>query len=326
MRIRSVKPEWLDDELLAAGSDEARVLSIALLLMSDDYGRGRASLATIAAGAWRYQMERDDGAHAPEVLARASRALRELVEMRFVVLYEVDRQRYFAIRNWSRHQKVDKPSAPRIPAPPDTESQDNPATREGSPSVPRDTREDVASPPRDTRARSGSGSGSGPGSGSGIEDREIARASDASRALGVHQPKADRLALMQRLAAEHSARVKVATGKPGMSASACEAIGRGAPAMAHRKTSEHLETLADWLAEQDPNDPAALFRRVLDGAASDSWMVGAGLPLGPIAENPAKYLAPSKPTKRDGWQPPADHTQFTDTEITPDLFALESSK
>jgi hypothetical protein len=51
-RIRTIKPEWLEDELLAAASDEARVLSVALILMADDYGRGRASLATIAAGAF----------------------------------------------------------------------------------------------------------------------------------------------------------------------------------------------------------------------------------------------------------------------------------
>jgi hypothetical protein len=48
-RIRSIKPEWLDDEKIAGASDEARVLSVALILMSDDYGRGRAALAAIAA-------------------------------------------------------------------------------------------------------------------------------------------------------------------------------------------------------------------------------------------------------------------------------------
>ena len=122
-RIRSVKPEWLEDELLAAASDEARVLSIALLLMADDYGHGRASIATIATGAWRFEMERDGGEKAPETLAKASRALRELVAIGFVGLYENARQRYFAIRNWRKHQKVDRPSRPRIPTPDDPESQ-----------------------------------------------------------------------------------------------------------------------------------------------------------------------------------------------------------
>lgn len=124
MRIRTIKPEWLEDEELAAASDEARVLSVALILMSDDHGRGRASIATIAAETWRYALERNDGSDAPEVLAKASRALRELVDMGFVKLYSVRAQRYFEIHNWKKHQKVDKPSAPRVPAPEEQETSD----------------------------------------------------------------------------------------------------------------------------------------------------------------------------------------------------------
>lgn len=116
-RIRTLKPEWLDDEVLAAGSDSARMLSAALMLMADDYGRGRGSIATVAAEAWRFELERDDGAHARETLAKVSRALQELCGIRFVLLYEVEGQRYFAIRTWKRHQKVDHPSKPRIPEP-----------------------------------------------------------------------------------------------------------------------------------------------------------------------------------------------------------------
>lgn len=130
MRIRTIKPEWLEDEELAAASDEARVLSVALILMSDDHGRGRASIATIAAETWRYALERNDGADAPEVLAKASRALRELVEMGFVMLYSVRGQRYFEIHNWKKHQKVDKPSAPRVPAPEEQETPTKPDTRD----------------------------------------------------------------------------------------------------------------------------------------------------------------------------------------------------
>lgn len=130
MRIRTIKPEWLDDEKLAAASDEARVLSVALILMSDDHGRGRASIATIAAETWRYAIERNDGRDAPEVLAKASRALRELVEVGFVSLYEVKGQRYFEVVNWKKHQKVDKPSAPRVPAPEQQETPQNADTRD----------------------------------------------------------------------------------------------------------------------------------------------------------------------------------------------------
>lgn len=117
-RIRTVKPEWLEDELLAAATDEARVLSIGLILVADDYGNGRASIATIAAEVWRYALERDDGAGAPEVLAKASRAFRELLAIGFIGTWSEGGQRYFTIRNWARHQRVDKPGKPLVPKPP----------------------------------------------------------------------------------------------------------------------------------------------------------------------------------------------------------------
>lgn len=146
-RIRTIKPEWLEDELLAAASDEARVLSVALILMSDDYGRGRASRATLANGAWRFEMDRDDGERARETLAKASRALRELVAIHFVRVYEVAGQQYFEIRNWTKHQKVDKPSKPRIPEPPADIPQENRGLSEPS----RDPREEASRPSRDPR-------------------------------------------------------------------------------------------------------------------------------------------------------------------------------
>jgi hypothetical protein len=136
-RIRSVKPEWLEDEVLAGTSDAARVLSIGLILMADDYGRGRASVAFIATNVWRYEMERDQN-NPRETFAKASRALRELVETRFVSLYEVRGQAYFEIRNWGKHQKVDKPSKPRIPAP---ETEQNQVVTETLARPSRDTRE-----------------------------------------------------------------------------------------------------------------------------------------------------------------------------------------
>ena len=147
-RIRTIKPEWLEDELLAGASNEARVLSVGLILMADDYGRGRANIATIAADAWRFAMAQDDGAHAAEVLAMASRAFRELLAIRFVIDYEVDRQRYFAIRNWNKHQKVDRPSKPRIPAPSEAETPTKSDHRETLASVTREVGEALATPSR----------------------------------------------------------------------------------------------------------------------------------------------------------------------------------
>lgn len=109
-RIRTIKPEWLEDERLAAADDEARVASVALMLIADDYGRGRAHPKYLASEIWKYAED------TRETLARVSRALASLSAIGFVVVYEVEGQRYFEIVNWSKHQKVDRPSKPRIPA------------------------------------------------------------------------------------------------------------------------------------------------------------------------------------------------------------------
>src|SRR5579862_2146867 len=108
-RIRSVKPEWLEDEKLAACSDAARVLSVGLILLADDQGRGRGNPSYLASQVWTY--------HPRESLARASEALDELVSIHFVTLYEVNLERLYQIRNWARHQKVDHPAKPRLPGP-----------------------------------------------------------------------------------------------------------------------------------------------------------------------------------------------------------------
>lgn len=106
-RIRTVKPEWLDDELLVLASDAARVLSIGLMVLADDYGNGRANPIQLAGKVFP-----------GKVIEHTANALEELRRMNFVVLYEVDGQRYFSIRNWSKHQRVDKPGNPRVPGPP----------------------------------------------------------------------------------------------------------------------------------------------------------------------------------------------------------------
>jgi hypothetical protein len=114
-RIRSIKPEWAEDEKLAAASDEARVLSICLILIADDHGNGRAHPAFLASHAWAYGDPR-------ETLAKTSRALAELSRIGFVTLYVVAGQGYFSIRNWARHQKVDHPGKPRVPTPDSAEA------------------------------------------------------------------------------------------------------------------------------------------------------------------------------------------------------------
>jgi len=105
-RIRSIKPEWLDDELMVTASPEARTLSVALILLADDFGNGRAGRVWLAARVFP--------GRAVELI---DVALHELVSMRYVLLYDVDGQTYYAVRNWEKHQRVDKPGLPKVPGP-----------------------------------------------------------------------------------------------------------------------------------------------------------------------------------------------------------------
>jgi len=110
-RIRSVKPEWLEDERLGLASSDARVLSIALMLMADDEGRGRASPVMLGGQVF------PGLANPREVSAKA---LEELRAICFVDLFEVDGQHYFEIRNWEKHQKIDHPTPSKLPKNPHT--------------------------------------------------------------------------------------------------------------------------------------------------------------------------------------------------------------
>ena len=133
------------------------MLSVALILIADDHGRGRASIAMLAAEVWRYELQRDDGANARETLAKASRAYRELLAIGFASSYEVSGQAYFEIRNWSRHQKIDRPSAPKVPPPNRSESLDSRDTRETLARDSRDTRETLATDQDQEGTRKGPG-------------------------------------------------------------------------------------------------------------------------------------------------------------------------
>ncbi len=154
-RIRSIKPEWLDDELMATSSAEARVLSIAMICLADDFGNGRAGRVWLSARVF------------PGLpIETIDRALQVLVSMRYALLYEVDGQTYYHLRNWEKHQRVDKPGLPKVPRPNLAsarhddgkeilaDSQEFPATSQESPGIIPGSRASSSLP-------SGSHSGSG---------------------------------------------------------------------------------------------------------------------------------------------------------------------
>lgn len=108
-RIRSIKPEILEDEKSAGLSSDAWRLWVSMWLLADDHGRLRGSQEWLKAQVfWA----------TPHHVAVGD-LLIELASAGVIVRYEIAGQKYIEIPNWSKHQKVDHPGKPRIPGPSD---------------------------------------------------------------------------------------------------------------------------------------------------------------------------------------------------------------
>lgn len=109
-RIRTIKPEFWSSPSTAACADPwARLLYLAMWNWADDMGRGTANPKELAG----FAFPNDDAIDA----AGVRRLLLEVELAYGVVLYEVRGRPYYAIPSWDDHQKIDKRSGARHPAP-----------------------------------------------------------------------------------------------------------------------------------------------------------------------------------------------------------------
>lgn len=106
MRIRSIKPEFWESESLGRVSREARLLFIGLFSCCDDQGRARASSRLLASRLYPY----DDDA-----FKKLPAWIAELQKEGCIRIYQVDGESYLDIPKWLNHQKIDKPSASKLP-------------------------------------------------------------------------------------------------------------------------------------------------------------------------------------------------------------------
>jgi hypothetical protein len=106
-RIRSIKPEFPQSETIGKLSRDARLLFIQLWTVVDDDGRSRAASRMLASLLYPYD---DD---APKLI---DGWLDELENEGCIRRYEVERARYLEVTNWQKHQKIDRPSASKLPA------------------------------------------------------------------------------------------------------------------------------------------------------------------------------------------------------------------
>lgn len=105
-RIRTIKPEFCESETVGKLSRDARLLFIQLWTFVDDEGRARAASRMLASRLFPYD---DD---APGLI---DGWLAELERAGCIRRYQVAGDSYLDLPNWLKHQKIDHPSASKIP-------------------------------------------------------------------------------------------------------------------------------------------------------------------------------------------------------------------
>jgi hypothetical protein len=106
-RIRTIKPELIEDEATAGLSDTAFRLFVSMFAIADDHGILRASRGYLLGQVWH-------GCEPSEPIEDACIQL----SRRLVTFFVSDGQCYAFIRNWAKHQRVNDAAKPRLPLPP----------------------------------------------------------------------------------------------------------------------------------------------------------------------------------------------------------------
>ena len=109
-RIRTIKPEFPQSESMGRVSRESRLCFILLFTLADDAGRLRGNSRMLASLLYPY----DDDAK-----KHIDTWLSELHREKCIERYEIDGDSYVQLNNWLTHQKIDKPTASKIPPPPE---------------------------------------------------------------------------------------------------------------------------------------------------------------------------------------------------------------
>lgn len=204
-RIRTIKPEfWSSPDTAACEDPWARLLYVAMWNWADDAGRGTAIPKELAGFAFPND-EKIDSADIRRMLGEIRRAFG-------VVFYTVGGRPYYAIPSWEKHQKIDKRSGPKYPAPEegvdwDPDPNSPPDQRRSSPSA--DPAGSSAESAEDTpRSRRTPGAGTGEQGNRGTGERASAAPVDHSRTdraparpdrrRGEHTPAVELVATAQR--------------------------------------------------------------------------------------------------------------------------------
>ncbi|QMP84096.1 helix-turn-helix domain-containing protein [Streptomyces phage Alderaan] len=107
-RIRTIKPDFFTSLTIADLTIEQRLTFIGLWTHCDDQGRAVDDARLIKAALWPL----DD-----RTAADVETDLAALSESSLIVRYTFTGKRYLAVSGWKEHQRINRPSASRLPAP-----------------------------------------------------------------------------------------------------------------------------------------------------------------------------------------------------------------
>lgn len=108
MRIRSIKPEFWGSQSVGRLSRDSRLAFIGLWSCADDQGRFRADPRYLAGQLFPYDAD---------AITVVETALADLVREGSITLYKVGPDAYGVCNGWKDHQRIDKPSKAKLPAP-----------------------------------------------------------------------------------------------------------------------------------------------------------------------------------------------------------------
>lgn len=107
-RIRTIKPDFFTSLTIADLTPEQRLTFIGLWTHCDDEGRCVDDPRLVKAAVWPL----DDRNSADIEID-----LKALSECSLILRYTLNRKRYLAITNWFEHQRINRPTASKFPAP-----------------------------------------------------------------------------------------------------------------------------------------------------------------------------------------------------------------
>lgn len=107
-RIRTIKPDFFTSLTIADLSLRARLTFIGLWTHVDDEGRCIADPRLIKAALWPL-----DDVSSEDVMSD----LGELIESSLITQYVVGNRRYLVVNGWREHQKINRPTKSKFPAP-----------------------------------------------------------------------------------------------------------------------------------------------------------------------------------------------------------------